>query len=219
MSKDTVQRSETEIVPLLADLGITAPDGRRVRDKGDLAQQLVQLSDQQRSALLDGSFVPVSRPSGRDDQKAFWSFHRHTYAMNFQAISDDTGALLWVGGVGPGNTHDITAIATSEAVFPLQVAQVPLIVDKGYIGLKKKLGLRRVTHPMRKRSKHQPALSEDLTQALREVHADISRTRVRIENAFADLKRFKILRGWRAHDKTRFEVTLRAVVAVATLPA
>ena len=60
VSKDTVQRSETVIVPLLADLGITAPDGRRVRDKGDLAQQLVQLSDQQRSALLDGSFVPVT---------------------------------------------------------------------------------------------------------------------------------------------------------------
>ena len=192
---------------------------RRVRDKGDLAQQLVALSDQQRSALIDGSFVPVDRPSSRDDQKAFWSFHRHTYAMNFQAISDDAGALLWVGGVGPGNTHDITAIATSEAVFPLQIAQVPLVVDKGYIGLKKKLGLRRVTHPMRKRSKHQPPLSEDLTQALKEVHADISRTRVRIENAFADLKRFKILRGWRARDKTRFEVMLRAVVAVATLPA
>lgn len=219
VSKDTVQRCENEIVPLLAAMGITAPNGARVRTRGDLTLQLYELADVDRAALLDGSFVRVGRPKEREASKARWSFHRHCYAMNFQAISDDDGALLWVGGIGPGNTHDLTAIAASDAVLPLRLSRVRLAADKGYIGMQERLGLHRVVIPIRKRGKNREPLPEWVAEAAKEHNANISRVRVRIENRFANMKRFGILRNWRGRNMDNFEPILKAVAALSTLPA
>lgn len=219
VSKDTVQRSEREIVPLLAAHGITAPDGSRVRTAGDLTIQLYELADADRSAIIDGSFARVGRPKDSEEAKQRWSFHRHCYAMNFQALTDDRGELLWIGGVGPGNTHDLTAIVESDAVLPLRLSRVRLFVDKGYIGIKKRTGLTKVVMPIRKRSKNAEPLQDWVVAAGREHNANISRTRVRVENRFANMKRFQILRTWRGRNMDNFEPILSAVAALSTLPA
>jgi DDE superfamily endonuclease/Helix-turn-helix of DDE superfamily endonuclease len=219
VSKDTVQRAETEIVPLLADYGITAPDGRRVRTPTDLALQLYDLADEDRAALLDGSFCRVGRPKSREESKQRWSHHRHCYAMNFQAVTDADGALLWVGGVGPGNTNDITAIAASQAATPLKMSGVTIYADKGYIGLKKRLDLRGATViPLRKRAKNKEPLADWINDVVKTHNADISRVRVRVENRFANMKRFQIMRNWRGRDMTKFEPILGAIAALSAMP-
>lgn len=217
VSKDTVQRCESEIVPLLAAYGITAPDGKRVRNPGDLALQLYDLAEQDRAALLDGSFVRVARPKDREHAKATWSYHRHCHSMSFQAVSDPDGSLLWVGAVSPGNTHDITAITNSEAAPALRLSKVRVVADKGYIGLKQRLGLTTLVIPIRKRPSNKDPLPAWVTEIAKEHNASISRERVRIENAFARLKTFQILRGWRGRKPANFAPILKAVAALNTM--
>ena len=61
-NKDTVNRAVAELTPLLAARGITAADGRRIGDDRALEAQLRTLSQTQRAAIVDGSFVPIPRP-------------------------------------------------------------------------------------------------------------------------------------------------------------
>jgi hypothetical protein len=136
-NKDTLQRAVAELTPLLAARGITAPDGARIGDDEALETQLRRLSAAQRGALIDGSFVPIPRPGkgGWEAQKAQYSTHRHRHVNTFQALTDDHGNLLWVGDARDGNTHDLTAIATSNAAGVLADSEVTVLADKAYIGV------------------------------------------------------------------------------------
>ena len=218
VSKDTVQRSSFEIVPLLAAYGITAPDGNRVRTGCELAEQLSRLAQDQRVTLLDGSFVPVARPKTREAQRRIYSGYRHRYTTNFQALTDDTGSLLWVGGVRPGSTHDLTAIAESDAVQVLAATGVTVVADKGYRGIKKRLGLNSAVIPVRRQPKNQMPRPEWVQAVVDEHNHDISRTRVRVEHAFSNMKRFRILTGYRGKTRSDITATISAVAALASLP-
>ena len=59
--KDSVNRAVAELTPLLAEVGITVPDGTRIGDDDTLAAQLRALSKSERATLIDGTFVPIPR--------------------------------------------------------------------------------------------------------------------------------------------------------------
>jgi hypothetical protein len=216
--KDMVHRAVAELTPLLADHGITAPDGSRVGDDEALAVQLRALSKTQRAALVDGSFVPIPRPAkgGWDVQKAQYSPHRHRHVNTFQTITDDQGGLLWVGDAEPGATHDLTAIATSAAAGPLAGSEVTVIADKAYIGITAKLGLAKTFTPYRRRKTDTRA--EPVREAEGEFNTELARQRVHVEHAIRRLKTNKILHGYRRRHHTLTD-TIRACAALTTLPA
>lgn len=217
-NKDTLQRAVAEITPLLARHGITAPDGVRVGDDAALEAQLRVLSVSERAALVDGSFVPVPRPSkgGWEAQRAQYSPHRHRHVNTFQTITDDLGGLLWIGDAQPGATHDLTAIATSPAAGPLADSEVTVIADKGYIAIMAKLGLATAFTPYRRRSHDDRA--EHVRGDEGEFNTELARQRVHVEHAIRRLKTNKILHGYRRRRHTLTD-TLRACAALVTLPA
>lgn len=219
VSKDTVARAVAELAPLLAECGITAPDGTRVRDAEDLRAQLAKPTDEHRAALLDGSFVPVGRPKSWEDQKPLYSSHRHRHTQNFQAVGDDGGRLLWVGGVVAGGVHDLTALADSEAAGPLAAAGAAVVADKGYAGVEKRLGLKEAFTPKRRRRKKTEAPPPEVTEATKACNTEVARQRVPIEHAFGRLKTFRVLRGWRGRRHDRLADIVRAVAVLTTLPA
>lgn len=220
ISKDMVQRSEVELLPLLAEYGITAPDGTRIGDAETLTGVLAKLTDEHRAVLLDGSYVPTNRPGGGwEAQKSEYSTHRHRHCRTFQAISTDQGELLWVGAVEPGSTHDLTAIAgaETEVVIPLRTSKIPLIADKGYIGIKARLKLDADVFTPRRRKKDDTR-GEAVRNAEKEFNTAIARRRVRVEHAFSDMKEFKTLHRSRRHSD-HLGLTVRAIAALVTMPA
>lgn len=218
-NKDTMHRAVAEITPLLAEHGITAPDGARVGDDDTFDAQLRALSKSQRAALLDGSFVPIPRPGkgGWEAQKAQYSPHRHRHVNTFQAVTDDLGNLLWVGDACDGNTHDLTAIASSAAAGALADSEVTVLADKGYIGIKAKLGLAGAFTPYRRRRKNDQR-PEPVRDAEGEFNTELARQRIHVEHAIRRLKTNKILHGYRRRRHTLTD-TIRACATLATLPA
>jgi hypothetical protein len=216
-NKDTLQRAVAELTPLLAARGITAPDGTRLGDDDALRAQLRALSKAQRAALIDGSFVPIPRPGkgGWEAQKAQYSTHRHRHVNTFQALTDDHGNLLWVGDARDGNTHDLSAIATSNAAGVLADSEVSVLADKAYIGIKAKLGLADAFTPRRRR-KHDTR-TEAVHDSEREFNTELARQRVHVEHAIRRLKTNKILHGYRRRRDTLTD-TIRACAALTTLP-
>jgi len=215
--KDIVHRAVKQLTPLLAAHGITAPDGTRIGDTDALEAQLKALSDVERAALVDGSFVPIPRPSkGWEAQKAQYSPHRHRHVNTFQALTSDTGALLWVTDACPGNTHDLTGIATSAAAGPLAASGVTVLADKAYIGIAARLGLAQAFTPKRRRE------TDDRPEPIREAEGEfntvLARQRVHVEHAIRRLKGNKVLHGYRRRGDTLTD-TISACAALATLPA
>lgn len=217
--KDMVHRAVAELTPLLAKHGITAPDGTRIGDDDALAAQLRALSKTQRAALVDGSFVPVPRPSkgGWEAQKAQYSTHRHRHVSTFQALTDDLGGLLWVGDACDGNTHDLTAIAESAIAGALADSEVTVLADKAYIGIKAKLGLAKAFTPYRRRKKNDTR-PEPVRGTEGEFNTELARQRVHVEHAIRRLKTNKILHGYRRRRHTLTD-TIRACATLATMPA
>lgn len=217
-NKDTVNRAVMELTPLLADVGITASDGTRLGDDATLEAQLRALSRAQRAALVDGSFVPVARPKrgGWEAQKAQYSPHRHRHVNTFQTLTDDRGHLLWVGDARDGATHDLTAIAESDAAGVLAGSEVTVIADKAYTGIKARLGLARAFTPTRRRKDDMRA--EAVRDAEGAFNTEIARQRVHVEHAIRRLKTNKILHGYRRRRGTLTD-TLRACASLAAMPA
>ena len=218
VSKDAVLRSMDELLPLLAARGITAPDASRVRDADGLAVQLAKLTDDHRAALVDGTFVPVGRPQAWEDQKPLYSSHRGRHTRNFTALTDDGGNLLWVGGGCVGSTHDLTALADSDASGPLAGSEVIVIADKAYRGAVARLGLAGAFTPRPRRRKDQPAPHQAVAQAEKDFNLEVARQRVKVEHAIRRLKVRRILHGYRLSPR-RFDHTVAAIAGLATMPA
>lgn len=215
--KDIVHRAVKQLTPLLAAHGITAPDGSRIGDTDALEAQLKALSDAERAALVDGSFVPIPRPGqGWEAQKAQYSPHRHRHVNTFQALTSDTGELLWVTDACPGNTHDLTGIATSAAAGPLAASGVTVLADKAYIGIAARLGLAQAFTPKRRRKTD--GRSESIREAEGEFNTVLARQRVHVEHAIRRLKGNKVLHSYRRRGDT-LTATISACAALVTLPA
>jgi len=218
VSKDAVLRSMDELLPLLAARGITAPDGTTVTGPADLEKVLATLSADQRAALVDGSFVPVGRPVTWENQKPLYSGHRHRHTRNFTAITDDAGALLWAGGGCVGSTHDLTALANSNAAKPLADSEVIVIADKAYRGIVAKLGLAGAITPRPRHRKDRPPPPDQLAASEADFNKEVATRRVHVEHAIRRLKVRRILHGYRLSTR-RFDQTINAIAGLATLPA
>ncbi|MCU0299947.1 MAG: transposase [Candidatus Nanopelagicales bacterium] len=218
VSKDAVLRSMNELLPLLAARGITAPDGTVIADTAALEAQLATLTDAQRAALVDGTFVPVGRPRDWDVQKPLYNHHRGRHTRNFTALTDDEGRLLWVGGTGVGSLHDLTAVATSTAASPLAESKVTVLADKAYRGIAKRLKLAGAFTPKPRRRKDRPAPSEGLAAAEKDFNREIAKQRVKVEHAIRRLKVRRVLHGYRLHAR-RFDDVVAAVAGLTTMPA
>lgn len=194
-------------------MGITAPDGGRIGDEAALGDQLAKLSAAQRAAIIDGSFVPITRPGkgGWEVQKAQYSGHRHRHVNTFQAITDDQGGLLWVTSAVTGATHDLTGIAESCAAAPLANSKVTVLADKAYIGIKARLGLKEAFTPKRQRRDERP---EAVIETEGDFNAEVARQRVHVEHAIRRLKTNKVLHGYRRP----LTHTITACATLATLP-
>lgn len=75
-----------------------------------LLAALAELSDGQRAAPVDGTFVAVARPGGgREDQKRLYNHHKHRHTRNLQAVT----AVLDAAAIGFALQRGLPARADS----------------------------------------------------------------------------------------------------------
>ena len=85
--------------------------------------------------IVDGVNIPTERVKAKFTAKQYWysgKHHRHGAAV--QTVAAPDGELLWVSGVLPGRTVDITA-ARRFGIAEKVLAYLGLLADLGYIGL------------------------------------------------------------------------------------
>ncbi|HEX9356208.1 MAG TPA: transposase family protein [Streptosporangiaceae bacterium] len=130
ISQATAYRYKDEAVEVLA---AKAPALRQALDKA-AEQGLPYL-------ILDGTLVSPDRCADKKTSRKGKEIHKwysgkaHKPAGNVQALAAPGGVPLWVSGVLPGSTHDLTA--ARELVLPgarPYLKELPILADSGYEG-------------------------------------------------------------------------------------
>ena len=157
--------------------------------------------------IVDGVNIPTERIKARYTAKQYWysgKHHRHGAAV--QTVAAPDGELLWVSGVLPGRTVDITA-ARRFGIAEKVLAHLGLLADLGYIGLHPEaiVGYRR-----RRGQKTLPAGRKAANIALAGIRA-IG------ERGNSQLKCWKVLAGDYRGSPTQITLIVKAVQAVQYL--
>jgi DDE superfamily endonuclease len=146
-------RQNIDVPALARDHGISRATGYRYLDEviAVLAEQAPDLHEVLRTAktngvthlILDGKLFSTDRlaeqtTSVKGEQIDAWYSGKHREpGGNVQALTDPDGFPLWVSGVEPGSTHDITA-ARAHVLGALYWAysqlDLPTLADGGYEG-------------------------------------------------------------------------------------
>jgi hypothetical protein len=130
ISQATAYRYKDEAAEVLA---ARAPSLHEALDKA-VEQGLPYL-------ILDGTLISSDRCAGKKTSKKgkemdkWYSGKAHEPAGNVQAQAAPGGVPLWVSGVLPGSTHDLTA--ARELVLPgarPYLKKLPFLADSGYEG-------------------------------------------------------------------------------------
>ena len=144
-------RDRPDIRRLGAGSGISRATAYRYKDEAvdvlatkapSLGEALDKAAEQGLSYLiLDGTLVSSDRCAAKKTSRkgkeidAWYSGKAHEPAGNVQALAAPGGVPLWVSGVLPGSTHDLTA--ARELVLPQArpyLGKMPLLADSGYEG-------------------------------------------------------------------------------------
>jgi len=85
--------------------------------------------------IVDGVNIPTERVAARYTKKQYWYSGKHKrHGAAVQTVAAPDGELLWVSGVLPGRTVDITA-ARRFKIADKVLRFLGLLADLGYIGL------------------------------------------------------------------------------------
>ena len=87
---------------------------------------------------LDGTLGPTDRVAARAEagHNLWYSGKHHAFGGSVQVLTDPTGFPLWISGVRPGSTHDLTAAREMvlPTLYPHAARGLPVLADKGYTG-------------------------------------------------------------------------------------
>ncbi|MFD3998713.1 transposase family protein [Streptomyces sp. NPDC058548] len=84
--------------------------------------------------LIDGTLIPTQRRTGRADRHNYSGKHRR-HGLDFLALTDENGRLIWISAARPGRTHDNTAARRDHILAHLRAVGLGALADLGFRGL------------------------------------------------------------------------------------
>ncbi|MEV5282870.1 transposase family protein [Streptomyces sp. NPDC052811] len=149
--------------------------------------------------LLDGTLAECDRVG---DSRSDYSAKHRRHGVNVQAVTDPTGAVLWISPALPGRTHDLTATRTHHIIRICERQGVPILADRAYQG----------AGPWVTTGLKRPSGGE-LTLTQRTVNRALAAARAPVERGMARLKSWQIFRRSRI-SPNRMTVITKAVLTL-----
>lgn len=153
---------------------------------------------------VDGVNIPTERIAAEYTKKQYWYSGKHRrHGGNVQTVAAPDGELLWVSGVLPGATVDITA-ARHFKIADKVLQYLGLLADLGYIGL----------HPDAIVGSRRKRGEKALPAGKKAANICIASLRAIGERANAQLKQFKVLACDFRGSPTQITAVVKAVQAL-----
>jgi len=157
--------------------------------------------------LLDGTCLPVHRPTGSRAAKQFWCPKHKAYHTRVITLTNQHGRLLWTSAAAAARLHEATQAKRLHLPARLRAHAVAVICDR----LHTRLDDQPDTDPTVIAGRR-ACRNHKLTPAEHAVNALIAGERAANEHAHAHLKRWRILdrlrHDWRNHATTLIRALL-----------
>jgi hypothetical protein len=196
-------RAVLEVLDTLDDFPFERPTQGRTKLRS--AAEVMTAFPQVR-VVIDGKEQRTNRPTGYEAQKPYYSGKTKAHTLKNQVVVDPCGRIETVSATVPGGAnHDLTVLRGSGVLERLN-AGAGAMVDKGYVGVRNDYPDVPIVIPF-KASRYHPLSAE------REAfNREVSRYRLVVEHAMAQLNRFTVLRQvFRGQQRARHSGVLRVV--------
>lgn len=159
--------------------------------------------------VIDSKEQRVNRPTGYDAQKPYYSGKKKAHTVKTQVVIDPCGRIEAVSASVPGGAnHDLPLLCGSGVLEQLAAGEA-VMVDKGYVGLKKHYPEMPIVIPF-KASRGHP-----LTAEQEAFNHEVAHYRIVVEHTMAQLNRFTVLRQvFRGQKRERHSQVIRVVAKV-----
>jgi hypothetical protein len=147
-------------------------------------EQFLQRYPEVKEVMIDGTERPIARPQDQERQKEHDSGKKRRHTRKHLAAVDEDKRVLVLTQAREGKVHDKRLLNEEELVQGIP-DEIPIAVDLGFLGLQKEYDNIEIPHKKPRGGN----LSEEQKQ---ENHEQSSR-RVRGENAFAGVKRYRLV--------------------------
>lgn len=151
-------------------------------------EELLRKHPELKEVLIDATEQEVRKPKDKARRKSHYSGKKKRHTLKTQVTSTSECLLLHVSRSVQGRVNDLTLLRASGILRELP-PELEVRVDRGYDGVARDYPERRIEQPHKAR-RNKPL---DLVQRL--INGVQNSARIKVENAFAHLKRFKLLAG------------------------
>ncbi|WP_115371190.1 IS5 family transposase [Adhaeribacter pallidiroseus] len=193
VSEATAFRLITRAENLLLQSGEFSLPGKKALLQSSISYQVV---------LVDATETRIERPPKK--QRRYYSAKKKQHHLKTQMIVDKKSGKIICTHFAKGAVHDFQLFKCSQLKLPTPIL---LLADSGYQGIKKLIPQ---AHTPKKASKHYPLTRQDQQQ-----NRALSSQRIKIENVFGFLKRFKIFATKYRNRRKRFGLRFNLFAAIA----
>ena len=209
VGRSTVARALRELLPTLAGLGLTQPDGS-VLQPADLHEWLAELAAGSELVLIDGTVTEIPRPALASTRRLFWNVKHACYSYQSLTVVTPAGDFLALTSGWPGKVHELDALDHAAFLPALVTSKVLTLADRGFRGAPARTGARFALPVGRWSKRH------DLPETVQAYNYRQNSTRAGAEHGMAALNHWGILRFTR-FSIVRFVDAARAVANIISL--
>lgn len=150
--------------------------------------ELITVYPALKDMIVDATERPVRRPTDKDTEKMYFSGKKKDHTIKNQIfVSPKTGRILHVSRACEGKKHD-KKLFEEDKIWTKAPPGTIVLTDGGYPGIDKLSPYIKHAHPFRKEA------GKELTELQKKANKILSSKRVMVENVFAHMKHFNILR-------------------------
>jgi len=208
VDKATVSRNTRRILKVLRAMGETTlgwPEPPTRKQGKNVAEALRAYPDL--LAIVDATEQRVQRSGVDDLQKKHYSGKKKTHTRKTAIVVNEHGLIRGVTTSQPGAKHDIKHVS-DDGVLAQVPKTVTIIGDAGFDGLSNYYPDHSVGTP------HKARRNQPLTEDQKLANRLFSGERIIVENTFAELKHFKVLKDQFRHAVDLYDDVFRAVVGL-----
>ena len=193
-----------DVLPLPARETLLSETGhRRISSLAELLGKYPELKE----VLVDATEQETPKPKDKNKRKGNYSGKKKRHTLKTQVCAFNTGLLLHVTRSVPGRLSDLYLLRGTGLLRDLPAA-LSVRVDRGYDGIQNDFPGRGFQQPYKAR-RNKPI--DFIRKCFNSLENSL---RVKVENALAHLKRFKLLAGIYRGPHTTYDDTFLAITGL-----
>ncbi len=159
----------------------------------DSVEEFIEFTKTYKDILADATERTHHRKKEQEEQKKYYNGKKKAHTIKNTVISTTSQIILFLGYTVLGATHDFSLFKKEFTPHLDWFSELRVWIDLGYLGFAKNYEVKNLQIPIKKPYKTNKNPDPQLTPEQKTYNKEVSKTRVKVENAIGGIKRYGIL--------------------------